>query len=266
MPPKTLLLGSQCPRLPFSQGQRCRPPAYRRTWWSSTLVSGSKVWLRAEAAGPGPGVAARGQGPSCAPPHRRAPWRTAAYVIPQVVLAHYLHQRHRARLFQESLDLSISPPCCGIPTRFSALPAESVTLGALLHNRTLTRSSLLPPPLRDIRKFPRGKLRRLPLTGLLRSVRGLGESGQMGGAQSPFRPWNGRGHLLTPAPSIHCFPAPGRTRSAEFRQRGHQPGSVSCPPARKWLSWLPVLTVPLPVIPCWGAATQAAPLRHFQLH
>ena len=44
MLPKTLLLGSQCPRLPFFwwDSGAAAPPAYRRTWWSSTLVSGSK--------------------------------------------------------------------------------------------------------------------------------------------------------------------------------------------------------------------------------
>ena len=64
----------------------------------------------------------------------RAPRRTAAYVIPQVVLAHNLHHATRPRLFQESLRLEHLASQLGISTRFSALPAESVTLGALLHN------------------------------------------------------------------------------------------------------------------------------------
>lgn len=128
-------------------GQRCRGSARLPAHLVEQHVGVRQqvVWLRAEAAGPVQGLQLEDRSlvRSAA---RRAPRRTAAYVIPQVVLAHYLHHATRARLFQESLGLEHLASLLGIPTRFSALPAESVTLGALLHNRTLTRSSLLPPP------------------------------------------------------------------------------------------------------------------------
>ena len=86
----------------------------------------------------------------------------------------------------------------------------------------------------------------------------------MGGAQSHFRPRNGRGHLWTPAPSIHCFQRLGGPWSAEFRQRGLQPGiCFLCPPGAEMVVLVTGANRLPPVIPSWGAATRAALWRHF---
>ena len=148
MLPKTLLLGSQGPCRPFSRrdsGARgsARIPAHLVE--QHVGVRQQVVWLRAEATCPVQGLQLEDR-PLVRSAARRAPRRPAAYIIPQVVLAHNLHHATRPRLFQESLGLEHLASLLGIPSRYSALPAESVKLGALLHNHTLTRNPLLPPP------------------------------------------------------------------------------------------------------------------------